>query len=196
MTKTLVKGIATVVATILVLPLAFIAVFGRSHQGFLFGAHALALGPGIVGSYLRVAYYALTLDAFGRDGHIAIGSYFAHAQASAGSQVGIGAYCVLGQVDIGDRTQIASHVQSLSGRNQHTRDAHGRLTDEGRSFRRLKIGADCWVGAGAIVMADLGTSVTVAAGSVVVKDVPDGAVVAGNPSRVLRQFSDTSADVG
>jgi acetyltransferase-like isoleucine patch superfamily enzyme len=162
-----------------------LAGFGRWHEPFLFFAHLMALMPGIPGSYLRVAYYAFTLEGVGSDCHIAFGSFFAHSRASLGNRVGVGAYCVLGQVDIGEGTQCASLVQVLSGRRQHRRDAQGRLTDEGRIFRRISIGAHCWIGGGAIIMADVGDKATVGSGSVVAQDVPEGAVVSGNPARSL-----------
>jgi len=186
MVKRLVKRGARAVATILVFPAACLAFFGRFHGGFIFFAQALALVPGVLGSYLRVAFYSLTLERCEQDSHIAVGSYFSHAQASVGARVGIGAYCVLGQVDLGDGTLLASGVQILSGASQHIRDAQGQLTDEGRVFLRLRVGSDCWIGANAIIMANLGTQVTVAAGSVVSRDVPPGATVAGNPSRLVR----------
>jgi len=145
----------------------------------------MALLPGLPGNYLRTAYYAFTLDRVGADCHIAFGSFFAHSSASLGDRVGIGAYCVLGQVDIGEGTLFASHVQVLSGRKQHRRGSDGRLTDEGRLFRRIVIGPHCWIGSGAIVMADLGAKVTVGAGSVVAQDIPEGVVVSGNPARPL-----------
>jgi acetyltransferase-like isoleucine patch superfamily enzyme len=102
-----------------------------------------------------------------------------------GNRVGIGAYCVLGQVSLGDGTIMATGVQIISGSRQHLRDEHGHLTDVGRNFDRIKIGQECWLGAGAIVMADLGDMVTVALGSVVFRDVPSGAMVAGNPARLI-----------
>ena len=186
MLRKLVKTGAQGAAFLLVLPAGCLALFGRFETGFVFFAQALALAPGIVGSYLRVAYYGLTLEGCGRDSHIALGSYFSHPQAFVGARVGIGAYCVLGQVDIGDETLLASGVQVLSGGNQHVRDTQGRLTDQGRVFQRLRIGRWCWVGAASVIMANLGERVTVAAGSVVSKEVPAGATVAGNPSRMVR----------
>jgi len=143
----------------------------------------MATVPGIVGSYLRVAYYRWTLDAVGRDCHIGFGSFFAHAHASMGNDVGVGSYCVLGQADIGEGTLLASHVQILSGSRQHKRDESGKLTDEGRTFRRIKIGMQCWIGAGAIITADLGDGATVGPGSAVSQNVPAGATVSGNPAR-------------
>jgi acetyltransferase-like isoleucine patch superfamily enzyme len=123
------------------------------------------------------------LDGVGKDCHIGFGSYFAHAKASMGDDVGMGAYCVLGQVDIGEGTLLASHVQILSGSRQHKRDESGKLTDEGRMFRRIKVGTQCWIGAGAIITADLGDGATVGPGSVVAQNVPAGATVSGNPAR-------------
>jgi virginiamycin A acetyltransferase len=145
----------------------------------------MALIPGLPGNYFRGAYYAFTLDRVGRDCHIAFGSFFSHSSASLADRVGIGAYCVLGQVDIGEGTLFASHVQVLSGRKQHRRDEAGHLTDEGRVFRRISIGAHCWIGSGSIIMADIGDKATVGSGAVVTQDVSEGATVSGNPARSL-----------
>ncbi len=184
--KKLVKTVARATAKILVFPAVLVASFGRFHGGFVFCAQALAFVPGTIGSYLRVAFYSLTLEHCGEGSHIAVGSYFSHSKASIGDSVGIGAYCVLGQVDLGDRTLIGSGVQILSGTGQHARDANGRLTDEGRVFRRIRVGTDCWIGAASTVMADIGAYVTIAPGSVVARDVPASATVAGNPARIVR----------
>jgi virginiamycin A acetyltransferase len=181
--KSLLKQLALLIARILVLPHACLAGFGRWHELYLFCAQIMAGVPGIVGSYLRVAYYKWTLESVGKDCHIGLGSYFAHAQASMGDDVGMGAYCVLGQVDLGAGTLLASHVQILSGSRQHKRDESGKLTDEGRTFRRIKVGTQCWIGAGAIITADLGDGATVGPGSVVSQNVPPGATVSGNPAR-------------
>jgi virginiamycin A acetyltransferase len=50
------------------------------------------------------------------------------------------------------------------------------------------IGHDCWIGHGALILpgARLGHGVNVGAGAVVGGSVPDYAIVAGNPARVLR----------
>ena len=181
--KSFLKQLAGLIARIVVLPHACFAGFGRWHELYLISAQITAGVPGIVGSYLRVAYYKWTLDAVGRDCHIGFGSYFAHAKASMGNDVGMGAYCVLGQVDIGEGTLLAGHVQILSGSRQHKRDESGKLTDEGRTFRRIKVGTQCWIGAGAIITADLGDGATVGPGSVVSQNVPPGATVSGNPAR-------------
>lgn len=50
------------------------------------------------------------------------------------------------------------------------------------------VGDNCYFGYGCIIMWPLriGNNVTIGAGSVVTKDIPDNAVVAGNPAKVIR----------
>ena len=110
------KQIARFAALVAAFPGALLAGFGRFEGVFEFFAHIAALAPGLPGSYLRVAYYSMTLGSCGRDCHIGLGSFFAHSKAFVGNRVYIGPLCVLGQTNIGDRTQIASGVQILSGR--------------------------------------------------------------------------------
>jgi hypothetical protein len=57
-----------------------------------------------------------------------------------------------------------------------------------RADRRVIVGHDSWIGHGAVVMGGvvLGIGAVVGAGAVVTADVPDYAVVAGVPARVLR----------
>jgi len=172
-------------ARVLIFPAACLAGFGQWHESFLFFGHLMALVPGLPGNYLRVAYYGFTLDRVGKDCHISFGSFFSHSAASLGARVGIGAYCVLGQVDIGEGTLFASNIHVRSGRKQHRRDEEGHLTDEGRVFRRISIGPHCWIGSGVIIMADVGAKATVGSGSVVTRDVPEGDTVSGNPARSL-----------
>jgi virginiamycin A acetyltransferase len=176
----------------LALPMALLAGFGRFESAFRFFAQLCALGPGLPGDYLRMAYYKLTLEACDLESRVEFGSFFAHPQVRLGRLVYIGSYCVLGRTSIGERTQVASGVQILSGRRQHARDQHGRLlAGDLKEFGRVTIGADCWIGAGAMVMADVGDGSTVGAGSVVVKPVPPASVAVGSPARVVSSSGDT-----
>ncbi len=173
---------------VLALPLAAIAGFGGLSGGYRFAAHVCAVAPGIPGDYLRVAFYKLTLMNCSLGSRIEFGSFFSHPSAIVGEGVYIGAYCVLGKCSIGDRTQIASHVQILSGRRQHSRDVSGKITgSEEGEFERIEIGADCWIGASAIVMASVGACTSIGAGAVVVKPIEGGVVAVGNPARVLKK---------
>jgi acetyltransferase-like isoleucine patch superfamily enzyme len=139
-----------------------------------------------------MAYYSMTLRSCPFDGHIGFGTFFAHAKASVGHRVYIGMLCVLGQTSIGDRTQIASGVQILSGRRQHGRGKDGRIQGaEHGVFEVIPIGADCWIGAGAIVMAEIGEGTTIGAGSVVTRPIPPHSVAVGNPAKVIKSAIET-----
>jgi acetyltransferase-like isoleucine patch superfamily enzyme len=182
--KLLVQGLSLAVAFV---P-ALLAGFGRFHAMFTIGAHGFAQAPGIIGDYLRIAYYRLTLQRCSLESRISFGSFFAHPEAEVGHGVYIGSYCVLGRCVIGDRTQIASHVQILSGRRQHSRDEAGQVSgaEEG-VFESVEIASDCWLGAGAIIMAPVGEKTTIGAGSVVVGPIEASVVAVGNPARVIKK---------
>jgi tetrahydrodipicolinate N-acetyltransferase len=53
----------------------------------------------------------------------------------------------------------------------------------------VSIGDNVWIGTGVIVLGGvrIGNGTVVAAGSVVCSDVPDGALVGGNPARIIRE---------
>jgi virginiamycin A acetyltransferase len=168
-------------------PVAALSGFGRVVGIYRMFAQLWALIPGIPGNYLRNAYYRWTLDGCEFSSRISFGTFFAHRQSRVGRRVYIGPYCLLGQCSIGDNTQIAGQVQILSGKRQHRRGADGAISggDEGH-FEVVPIGSNCWIGAGAIIMAAVGDNTTIGAGAVVTKPIPAGVVAVGNPARVLR----------
>ena len=86
------------------------------------------------------------------------------------------------KVTIGDRTQIGPGVQILTA--DHPRDS-ARRRARLEFARPIVIGADVWIGGGAIVLpgVSIGDEVIVGAGAVVTRDVPAGATVVGNPAR-------------
>lgn len=55
----------------------------------------------------------------------------------------------------------------------------------------VRIGKNCWVGAGAVILpgVTIGDHVVIGAGSVVTKDLPSKVVAVGNPCRVLREVN-------
>ena len=58
-----------------------------------------------------------------------------------------------------------------------------------RRSHRVRVGHDVWIGHGAIVLPgrNIGTGAVIAAGAIVTKDVPEYAIVAGNPARLVRR---------
>lgn len=64
--------------------------------------------------------------------------------------------------------------------------------NKGINFAKpIKIGKDCWLGGGVIVLAgvNIGEGTTIGAGSVVVHDVPSNCTAAGNPCKVIRYLN-------
>ncbi|MGY2051126.1 sugar O-acetyltransferase [Methylobacterium sp. JK268] len=88
-------------------------------------------------------------------------------------------------VEIGEMTQIAPGVQILAA--DHPRDPEIRRSGL-ENGRPVRIGANCWIGAGALILpgVTIGDDAIVGAGSVVTRDVPAGATVVGNPARAVR----------
>ncbi len=189
--KSLLEGLALAV----VFPAAAACGFGRWSAVFTLGAHAYSLTPGILGDYLRIAWYRLTLEECSLGSRISFGSFFSSPKARVEHGVYIGSYCILGRVTIGERTQIASGVQILSGARQHARDDGGRITGSaGGVFEAVSIGSDCWIGAAAVIMADVGNGTTIGAGAVVTKPIPPQVVAVGSPARVIRSATESVSD--
>ena len=67
------------------------------------------------------------------------------------------------------------------------------LREQGYQYNMpVKIGKNCWIGAGAVIVPGItvGDNVVIGAGSVVTKDIPSGVVAVGNPCRVLREVNE------
>jgi acetyltransferase-like isoleucine patch superfamily enzyme len=159
----------------------------RKEGSFVGIGQFLALFPGKLGSYLRSAYYFATLESCSWEVHIGFGTFFSQRAARIAGKVSLGAYCVLGTVEIGEGTMIASRVSIPSGKRQHFDDA-GNLSSDIR-LDRVVVGRGCWIGEGAILLSGIGDRCIVSAGAVVTNEMPGRCIVGGNPARVLRTIT-------
>jgi maltose O-acetyltransferase len=95
------------------------------------------------------------------------------------------------EVHIGDLTQIGPGVQILAA--DHPRDPEQRrsLLEFGRP---VHIGANVWIGSGALIMpgVTVGDNAIIGAGSVVTRNVAAGATVVGNPARPIKGRSNNA----
>lgn len=85
-------------------------------------------------------------------------------------------------VSIGDGTLIAWDCCIMD------RDYH-KLESETEVTAPVVIGNNVWIGCNALILkgVTIGNGAVVAAGSVVTKDVPAGALVGGNPAKVIKE---------
>lgn len=146
--------------------------------------------PGLLGLYTRQAFYGRLLRHCGRDVHFGYQTLFSKCDAQLGDRVYLGRFCTVGRVTIGEDTHIADGVQLLSGRHHHGSSAGGiDLTSVSHSA--ITIGRNVWIGANAVIMADVADNAIVGAGAVVTKPVESGETVAGVPARPIRKPAQT-----
>jgi maltose O-acetyltransferase len=89
-------------------------------------------------------------------------------------------------VRIGDYTLFGPAVQIYTP--IHPMNAEQRRREE--LGKPVDIGADVWVGGGAIILPGvrIGSRAVIGAGSVVTRDIPEDVFAAGNPCRVIREI--------
>lgn len=95
-------------------------------------------------------------------------------------------------IEIGDYVTVSSNVTFLT-HDGATWVFRRRPDYEGlQRFGRIKIGSNCFIGAGAIIMPGvrIGNDCVIGAGSVVTRSVPDGSVVVGSPARYVCSYDE------
>ena len=93
-------------------------------------------------------------------------------------------------VKLEDEVFVGHGVTFINDRFPRATNADGRLQTEADwkcDTTTVRRGASIGSGATILCGVTIGERAIVGAGSVVTKDVPDGAIVAGNPARVLRR---------
>jgi len=91
------------------------------------------------------------------------------------------------RVEIGADTLVAAYCYFVGG-DHAVENAEKALTEQGSRSHGITVGANCWFGAGAIVLdgTSIGNNAIIGAGAVVTKDIADYAVVVGIPARQIR----------
>ena len=175
---------------------------GASGRGVIFGQGVVLRHPHKV----RLGYSVTLDDLVVLD---------AKGSANRGIDVGRGAFlgrgtilsCKDGDITLGDHANLGFHCEIFSG-SSVTVGAHAlfaaqvylvggghafeasdaAVVDQPRTSRGIQLGDNVWLGAGAKVLdgVRIGTDVVVGAGAVVNADLPDGAIAAGVPARILR----------
>ena len=105
--------------------------------------------------------------------------------------VNIGFNCELfsaSDVRIGRDTLLAAYCYLIGGDHDFS-DSSRAVIEQVRRSAGISIGAGAWLGAGAKVLdgVSIGDGAVIGAGAVVRHNVPDGAIAAGVPARLVRQ---------
>ena len=187
----LLKSLLILLANLLVAPLLLLHALkvpllgkDRALEG---SSQLLALLPGVSGQYLRRAFLGWTIRHCHRSATVSFGVIFSKCDCVLGENVYLGPYCSLGSVHIGKDTLVATMVQIPSGGRMHgIGDLTKPIREQEGVWETVKIGENCWIGSGAVVMASVGRDTVVGAGSVVTKALPEKVIAGGVPAKVIR----------
>ena len=112
-----------------------------------------------------------------------------HIQVGAGSGIHPGCQlkAYIAPIQIGEGVMIAANVALYS--YDHGMAPESPIRKQPIIAKGpIVIHSEAWIGTGAVILSGvtIGEGAVVAAGSVVTKDVPAGAIVAGNPARIIK----------
>lgn len=132
-----------------------------------------------LGNYVYLGRYSIVSSKYGK--------------VKLGAACNIGAYSRIatqGFIEIGQSTLIASYV--YIGGGNHGMDSDQAIMEQEMELKGgVSIGENCWIGTKATVVdgVKIGNNVIVGAHSLVREDIPDNAVVAGIPAKIIRMRS-------
>jgi len=163
-----------------------------SRLAKIYGTHAISLGDKVwiedyaalssstgsisLGSHTHILSYAMLLTYGGN--------------ISIGENCTVHPYCILyghGGLTIGNDVRIATHT-IIAPANHIYENPYIPICHQGVRKKGIIIKDDVWIGAGTRILdgITIGRGSVVAAGAVVTKNVPDYAIVAGVPARVIK----------
>ena len=107
-----------------------------------------------------------------------------------GNRTTFGNDCMFGAaggIEVGDDV-VAGQFIRFHSENHNYNDLTKLIREQGVSHKGIKIGDNCWIGAGAVFLdgAELGDGCVVGANAVVTKKFPDNVVLAGIPAKIVK----------
>lgn len=173
-------------ALALTLALPFVAAWRLRLLTYYTAGQILSLIPGDVGMLMRRGWYRLTLASCGERLTVEFGSVLHRPEAEIGDDCYFGENNRVGHAAIGDDFMSAGNVSIHSAGRHHgfeRRDVPMRLQPS--EFEQVRIGADVWVGTGAVIGADVAAHTIVAAGAVVTKAFDEWEILGGVPAESI-----------
>lgn len=189
--KSLLKVVVRCISTFIVAPVIVMhysmACFIGKDRALTGSSQLMSLIPGLTGDYLRRVFLSWTVKHCHPSASIGFCTFFSKTDLIIGENVYIGPFCSFGNVVIGRDSLIATGVHIPSGGQMHGfADVTKPIRLQPGIFAKVTIGEDCWIGNGAIIMADVGAHSVIAAGAVVTKALPEFSVAGGVPAKLIR----------
>lgn len=137
--------------------------------------------------HIRRVFYVIMGAKFGKDTFPCRNIEFIFPKGVIlGERVNIGWHANIdgrGGILVKNDTNISSHVKLITG--SHDIDDDSFSAD----FKSIKIGSNCWIGTGAIILqgVEIGDGAVVAAGAVVTKNIPPYEVWGGVPAKFIKK---------
>jgi len=153
-------------------------------------SHTVIYAGSVIGDAFRTGHGALIREGNDIGDRVSVGSHSVvehHVRLASGVRVHTGAFIPEFSV-LEEGAWVGPHVTFTNATYPLARDAKATLRGP-HLMRGAKIGANATLLPGVTI----GVDALVGAGSVVVRDVPDGAIVAGNPARVIGSIDDIAA---
>lgn len=158
-------------------------------------------GPGMPGGFfghwLRARLARYMLRKCGSGVRIAPGARFGSGiVVSLGNNSNLSRNCwLLGDVTIGDNVMMGPEVIILTSNHVFCSTEKPMIVQGQEEMKPVVIGNDVWIGTRTIILpgVTVGSHSIIGAGSVVTEDVPEWAIAAGNPARVIQYRTNHSA---
>ena len=105
-----------------------------------------------------------------------------------GKYAQIGPYSTLygGNITIGDYTMIAPHVSIATGQHDYIQTEKPMRFAGSIKGKDIEIGEDVWIGANCTICANIAKGAVIGANSFVSDDIPEYAIAAGSPAKVIK----------
>jgi acetyltransferase-like isoleucine patch superfamily enzyme len=166
----------------------------RSGPVHAIGAPVIDVFPGSeIGIGTNVTLISASFaTALGVNHPVVLRTMAADARISIGERVGIsgGSICAAALVEIGDDTMLGANV-TVADTDFHSLLPANRRHDGRVRVKEVIIGKRVFIGANSIILKGvcIGDGSVIGAGSVVTRSIPANSIAAGNPCRVIREFT-------